>query len=75
MILPEKETLLEGSTTDITYEKVDFDNTLQDFWLPKEVNFDWDLPDFWFTSRYKYSDYRLFSVESNYEITHPKADK
>jgi hypothetical protein len=35
-----------------------------DFWLPQQVEVTVDIGRFVFTNRHKYSDYRLFRVES-----------
>ena len=75
MLLPQRETSLIGTTADIYYEKVRFDNTSREFWLPKEVRVRLDFPDCRYFNWHKYSDYHLFSVESDYKITLPKVDK
>jgi hypothetical protein len=72
MLLPEKKTVLREQNTDVLYEKVEFDKSGQYFWLPREVNVSWEFPEWIYRSQHKYSDYRLFTVESDYKITPPK---
>ena len=75
MLLPQRETSLKETNADIYYEKVRFDNTSREFWLPKEVRVRLDFPDCRYFNWHKYSDYHLFSVESDYKITLPKVEK
>ena len=75
MLLPETATSLRATNSLISYEKVRFDNKSVDFWLPKEAVVDWEFQKLAYVSRHKYSDYHLFSVESDYKITQPKIDK
>ena len=58
-------TSLKEQITDILYEKVEFENTQKQFWLPSEVNIRFELTDCTFRNQHKYSDYHLFSVESD----------
>lgn len=76
MLLPERETSLKETTTDISYERVRLGVASREFWLPREVYVDWGFPGgLKYISRHKYSDYHLFTVQSDYKITQPKADK
>ena len=71
MLSPDKKTTLEGTMTDVSYRKVRFhDNS--EFWLPHEVFVSWDFPDYTYTSRHRYSDYHIFTVNTDYKITQPK---
>jgi hypothetical protein len=67
-------TILKEQITDILYEKVEFENTKKQFWLPSEANVSFEIPDWTFRNQHKYSDYHLFSVESDYKIGQPKTD-
>ncbi len=67
-------TTLKEQITDIIYEKVEFESIQKQFWLPHEVNISWELPEWTFRNQHKYSDYHLFSVESEYKISKPKID-
>jgi hypothetical protein len=66
--LPEKKTQLKEQIMDVLYGRVEFDKTGQQFWLPQEVNVSWEFPEWIYRNQHKYSDYHLFSVESNYKI-------
>ena len=74
MLLAEKQTGLRETTSDIYYEPVKFD-TQQQFWLPRVVDVSWEFPGLIFRNQHKYSDYHLFSVESDYKLTQPKVNK
>jgi hypothetical protein len=75
ILQPERETSLRGTTADVSYGRIRFGNSIQEFWLPQEVTVDLDYPDWNYVSRHKYSDYHLFSVESDYQIVSPKVDE
>ena len=72
MQFPEKKTILKEQITDVLYENVEFENGGRQFWLPREVNVSWELPDWTYRNQHKYSDYHLFSVESDYRISKPE---
>jgi hypothetical protein len=65
---------LKEQITDIRYERVRFDSTGRQLWLPREVNVSWELPNWTYRNRHRYSDYQLFGVESDYSIGQPKID-
>jgi hypothetical protein len=65
---------LKEQITDIRYERVKFDSTGQQLWLPREVDVSWKLPDWTYRNRHRYSDYQLFGVETDYSISQPKID-
>ena len=75
MLLPERPVTLKGTTTDIVYAGVRFDDSPREFFLPQEIHIDWELPYCRCINRHKYSDYHLFSVESDYKITQPEFSK
>ena len=63
---------LRKQMTDISYTEVSFDGVKQPFWLPHQVTVMWELPgQVIFRNQHSYSDYRLFSVESEYSISKP----
>jgi VWFA-related protein len=76
LLLPERQTALKETITEISYEKVHFDRR-GEFWLPREINVSWE---FQFTDRlnwvyrnqHLYSDYHLFTVDSDYKINQPE---
>ena len=73
LLLPESPTTLKEVTTDVLYEMVEFKEMQRQFWLPREVDISWEFPDCTYRNQHRYSDYRLFSVSSEYQITQPKA--
>ena len=80
LLLPEKQTMLKGTNADIVYGKVQFDNRGREFWLPREINVGWrfllaDGTALIYHNQHKYSDYHLFTVDTDYEITQPKVNK
>jgi hypothetical protein len=80
LLLPEKQTALKKTNTDIYYGRVQFDKRGREFWLPQEINVSWrfllaDGITLIYHNRHKYSDYHLFSVDTDYEITKSKAKK
>ncbi len=80
MLSPEEQTDLREQISDIHYERVQFDDTQRQFWLPREANVSWEFQTsgyeaLVYRNQHKYSDYRLFAVESGYKITQPKVEK
>lgn len=75
MLLPERPVTLKETTTDIIYAKVQLDDSSREFLLPQEIRIDWELPYCKCTNRHKYSDYHLFSVESDYKINQPEPNQ
>ena len=75
MLAPERPMKLKETTTDIFYGRVVFENTGQEFWLPREIHVEWELPDCTYTNRHKYSNYHFFRVESDYKINPPALKK
>lgn len=78
MLAPERPTALKETITDISYARVLFDDPQREFWLPREIDVSWEFPntdklDLIYRNRHEYSDYRLFSVSSDYKISVPKA--
>ena len=60
-------------TTDVRYWKVDFDGVPNSFWLPYEVTVDLKVRDHLYRNQHRYSDYKLFDVQTDYNITPPEA--
>jgi hypothetical protein len=73
MLLPGR--TLKEQTTDISYQETRFDKTPQSFWLPKAVTITWSFPKMTCKNQHKYSDFRLFSVETDYKIDTPQPKK
>jgi hypothetical protein len=66
---------LKEQTTDIYYQEVRFDGIPQSFWLPKVVEITLKFPDVTYKNQHKYSDFRLFSVETDYKLDRPQTNK
>ena len=80
MLLPERQTILMETITDIHYGKVQFDNPRREFWLPQEIEVSWEFPlefgnSLIYRNHHKYSDYHFFTVDTDYKITLPKIGK
>jgi hypothetical protein len=64
---------LREQTTDIRFSEVRFDGVPQSFWLPFEVLVSWRVGGgITYLNRHRYSDYRLFTVESYDKINQPQ---
>jgi hypothetical protein len=80
MLQPEKPVTLRETIADIEYGKVYFINiktdTRQEFWLPLKIDVSWEFPlkisRLIYRNQHRYSNYRLFTVSSDYEIAPPK---
>lgn len=68
MLSPERPVTLSKTTTDIIYGRVRLNDSSREFYLPQEIRIDWELPYCKCTNRHKYSEYHLFSVESDYKF-------
>ena len=67
---------LDKEHTDITFDKVNFKQSPQGFWLPKEVTVNLDWNGRLLRNEHSYSDFLLSNVESHQKISNPKdADK
>jgi hypothetical protein len=75
MLSMETPALLRETTADIVYQKITFGDSPREFWLPRDVQVEWKFPDRTYTTRHRYSDYHLFSVESDYNIANPTSKK
>jgi len=74
LLEPEITTSLKETITDIRYEKVRFERGGREFWLPKVIDVSWEFlnPEGFllvYRNQHTYSDYHLFSVASDYEIS------
>ena len=55
---------LRKETTDVEYAVVTFKQGNRSMWLPQEVTVNGELRGYVFHNRHRYSDYRLFSVQT-----------
>ncbi len=69
-VLPELR--LEKETTDVTFDQVNFKQSTQGFWLPKEVTVNLDWNGRLLRNEHSYSDFLLSNVESKQTIARPK---
>jgi hypothetical protein len=63
---------LTAQTTEIKFGEVRFSETQKQLWLPSEVIVTTQIGDRTFRNLHRYSDYRLFAVNSNSKIEKPK---
>ena len=60
---------LMAASADVFYQKITFGDNPREFWLPKDVQVEWEFPEITYMTRHRYSDYHLFTVEADYEIS------
>ncbi len=75
LLLSEHPVSLREQKTDIRFTEVHFAGARQSFWLPHEVLVTWRIAGSTFRNRHRYSDYKLFSVESYDKISQPQIKK
>jgi hypothetical protein len=63
---------VQYQTTDVRYWKVQFEGVPKSFWLPYEVTVDLRVRDNLYRNQHQYSDYKLFNVKTDYNITPPE---
>jgi hypothetical protein len=64
---------LTGQTTEIKFSEVRFGETQKQLWLPNEVIVTTQISNRTFRNLHRYSDYKLFAVNSDSKIEKPKA--
>jgi hypothetical protein len=75
LLEPEYQILLMEQTTEVQFSEVHFGAVAQPFWLPREVKVKWRMAGNTYRNRHRYSDYKLFSVESYDKVEQPKTKK
>jgi hypothetical protein len=75
LLAPDTGVGLMRQSSDILLSEVHFDAIPQTFWLPSEVTVIWILPGTTFRNRHRYSDYKLFTIESYDKIGQPQIKK
>jgi hypothetical protein len=63
---------VQYQVTDVHYWKVQFEGATNSFWLPYEVTVDLKVRDDLYRNQHRYSDYKLFDVQTDYNITPPE---
>ncbi len=58
--------------TDIRFSEVHFDAVPQSFWLPRDVTVTWKLSGRSYRNQHRYSDYKVFTVESYDKVGQPQ---
>lgn len=71
LLVPRKEIGLESEASEIDFEQVSFSGVSQVFWLPHEVNVTIRQGSWVYRNRHRYSDYKLFTVESYDKVKLP----
>ncbi len=64
LLAPRKDAGLESQNTAIRFGEVRFKGVPRSFWLPMEVSVTMRIQGYFFRNRHRYSQYRLFNVES-----------
>jgi hypothetical protein len=63
---------VQYQTTDVHYWKVQFEGVPNSFWLPYEVTVDLKVRGNLYRNQHRYSDYKLFGVQTDYHIIPPE---
>jgi hypothetical protein len=64
---------VQYQTTDVRYWKVQFEGVPRSFWLPYEVTVDLRVRDNLYRNQHQYAEYKLFNVQTDYNITPPES--
>ena len=64
LLEPQPKIGLNGDTTEIYYDEHRFGTKAMSFWMPREVTVTLRFSGIAFRNTHRYSDYKLFSVES-----------
>jgi hypothetical protein len=75
LLAPDMQVGLARQSTDIRFSEVHFDAVPQSFWLPREVTVTWRWAGITFRNRHRYSDYKLFTIESYDKVGQPQIKK
>lgn len=75
LLAPRIDVYLARQTTEIWYAEVRFASSAQTFWLPREVLATFEWRGQVYRNRHLYSDYLVFSVESQDKLVQPKIKK
>ncbi len=75
LLAPRRDVYLARQTTEIWYGEVHFTSNSQAFWLPREVLVTLEWNGQVYRNRHRYSDYLVFSVESQDKLVQPKIKK
>ncbi len=63
---------LQYQATNIDYREVQFEEVSHSFWLPDEVIVNMKAHGVLCRNHHRYSEYKLFDIQSDYTITLPK---
>ena len=72
LLKPQIELKLRRQTTEVTYDKVQLKQEAQPLWLPREVAVTVEMRDRSWHNLHRYSDFKLFRVETKDRIAAPK---
>jgi hypothetical protein len=67
LLAPQSKVRLQRQTTDIQYKQVSFKEVASAFWLPQEVKVTVDWRGRVYRNWHRYSDFKLFNVETKEE--------
>jgi hypothetical protein len=67
LLAPQSEIRLQKQTTEIHFQKVSFKEIATAFWVPQEVSVIVDWKGRVYRNWHRYSDYKLFNVETKEE--------
>ncbi len=74
LLTPIPKVKLNRETTDIEFNKVQFSQVKQIFWLPRQVTVTLDWDGHTLRNSHQYSDFHVFKVDQKQQIGSPQAD-
>jgi len=72
LLYPDILSSLMRQGTDVRFSEVHFDSVPQTFWLPRDVTVTWKLSGRSYRNQHRYSDYKVFTVESYDKVGQPQ---
>ena len=63
---------LQDQVTRVDYQEVHFEGVPQSLWLPGEATVNLKVGNTLYRNKHRYSDYKLFDIQSYYAITQPR---
>lgn len=75
LVPAENPSFIATQTTDIQFSEIRFNGVPQQFWLPREVNVNMRISGKTYRNLHRYSEYRLFSTDTDVKFAQPKPAK
>jgi hypothetical protein len=72
LLAPQPAVRLDRETTEVSFQEVRFPKVSSPLWLPHEVDVTLELQGLTYINRHRYSDYQVFNVSTDQQISGPK---